>query len=66
MRKKGDVTLNAGRQAGLSISGTDNLLGNHKQSSLGFTEKGPKKRIHPVSISSLGENALLMPEVRGE
>jgi len=37
----------------------------HAQPSLGFTENGPKKRKYPVSGSSLGENALLMPEVRG-
>jgi len=36
------------------------------QLSLGFTEDGLKKRKYPVSSSSLGENALLMPEVRGE
>jgi len=34
--------------------------------SLGFTENGQKTRKYPVSGSSVGENALLMPEVRGE
>jgi hypothetical protein len=38
----------------------------HAQTSLGFTENGPKKRKYPVSGSSVGANALLMPEVRGE
>ncbi len=38
----------------------------HVEPTLGFTENGQKKRKHPVSCSSLGENALLMPEVRGE
>jgi hypothetical protein len=38
----------------------------HAQPSLGFTENGPKKRKYPVSGSSVGANALLMPEVRGE
>lgn len=33
---------------------------------LGFTENNPKKKKYPVSCSSLGENALLMLEVRGE
>lgn len=46
--------------AGLSISKTADRLR--------FTENGPekkKKRKYPVSSSSLGKNALLMPEVRG-
>ncbi len=38
----------------------------HTQSSLGFTENGPKKRKYPVSGSCMDENALLMSEVRGE
>jgi len=38
----------------------------HAQPSLGFTEYGPKERKYPVSGSSVGKNALLMPEVRGE
>ncbi len=38
----------------------------HTQPSLGFAENGLKKRKYPVSRSSLGENALLLPEVRGE
>ncbi len=36
------------------------------QPSLGFTENGPKKRKYLFSSSNVGENALLMPEVRGE
>jgi len=31
-----------------------------------FTENGPKKGKYPVSLSSVDENTLLMPEVRGE
>ncbi len=38
----------------------------HTQSSLVFTENGPKKRKYPVSSSCGDENALLMSEVRGE
>ncbi len=35
-------------------------------SSLGFTKNYPKNRKYPVSSSYVGENALLMPEVKGE
>jgi len=48
------------RQAGLGISETD-LLGFSHTISLEFTE-----RTFPVSASSVGENALWMPEVRGK
>jgi len=34
------------------------------QPSPGFTESGQRKRKYPVSSSSLGENAFLMPEVK--
>ncbi|XP_073782825.1 uncharacterized protein si:rp71-77l1.2 isoform X1 [Danio rerio] len=34
--------------------------------SRGFTKNGRKKRKYPVSDSSVGTNALLMPELRGE
>ncbi|MDF4259779.1 hypothetical protein P3388_25940 [Vibrio parahaemolyticus] len=67
MRKKGDLSdfergmVVGARRAGLSI-----YWDFHTQPSLGFTEDGPKKKKYPVSSSSLGENALLMPEVRGE
>ncbi len=66
MRKKGDLSdcehgmVVGARRAGLSISETADLWG------FSCTTNGPKKRKHPVSGSSLGENALLMPEVRGE
>jgi len=33
---------------------------------LGFTKNGVKKEKHPVCGSPVGENALLMLEVRGE
>jgi len=36
----------------------------HAQPSLRFKEYGPKKRKYPVSVSSVGENALLMPDER--
>lgn len=32
----------------------------------GFTENGPKMRTYPVSGSSLAENDLLTPDIRGE
>ncbi len=38
----------------------------HAQTSLGFTENGPKKRNYPVSGSCVDENALLKSEVRGQ
>lgn len=34
--------------------------------SLGFIQDGLTKRKHPVRISSLGENRLLMSEIRGK
>ncbi len=40
--------------------------GFHTQSSLGFTENGPKKKTYPVSGSCVDENDLLMSEVGGE
>ncbi len=36
------------------------------QPSLEFTENGTKKRKYAVIGSSVGDNALLMPEVRGD
>jgi len=57
--------------AWLLVSGCSEYFRNfywdhHTQPSLGFTENGPKKRKYAVSGSIVGENALLMPEVRGE
>lgn len=40
--------------------------GTPTQPSLGFAENGPEKRKYTVSVSSRGENVLMMPEVRGE
>ena len=54
------------RRAGLSISETADLLGFSRTTISRVTENGPKKRKFPVSGTSLGENALLKPEVRGE
>jgi len=54
------------RRASLSISQSAQLLGFHAQPFLGFTKNGVKKENHPVSCSPVGENALLMLEVRGE
>jgi len=36
----------------------------HTQPFLGFTKNGVKREKHPVSSSLVGENALLMQEVR--
>jgi len=38
----------------------------HAQPFLGFTNNGVKREKHPVCGSPVGENALLMLEVRGE
>ena len=71
MGKKGDLSdfergmVVGARRAGLSISGTADLLG-FSCTTISRVENGPKKRKYPVSGSSVGENALLMPEVRGE
>ncbi len=72
MEKKGDLSdfecgvVVSARRVGLSISEAAGLLGFHAQPPLGFTENGLKKRKYLVSSSSLGENALLMAEVRGQ
>ncbi len=54
--------------AALSISETADLLGFSRAtiSRVAYTENGPKKRKYPVSCSSLGENALSMPEENGQ
>ena len=54
------------REGGLSISETADLLAFSSATSLGFAENGAKNQKRPVSSSSLGRNALLMKEVRGE
>lgn len=65
MRKKGDLRdfqydmVGDAREAGLGISETVNLLGFSHTS---VSEKGPKKRKHPVSRRS--EEAEVLPEVR--
>ena len=72
MGKKGDLSdferglVVGARRAGLSISETADLLGFSRTTISRVTENGPKMRQYPVSGTSLGENALLMPEVRGE
>jgi len=38
----------------------------HAQPFLGFTKNGVKREKHPVCVSPVGENVLLMLEVRGE
>jgi len=38
----------------------------HSQPFLGFTKNGVKREKHPVCSSPVGDNALLMLEVRGE
>ncbi len=75
MGKKGDLSdfergmVVGARRAGLSISKTADLLGFSQttifriyRTSLGFTEKGQKKRKYQVSGSWMDENALLMSE----
>ncbi|KAF6732513.1 Galectin-3-binding protein B [Oryzias melastigma] len=55
------------RRTGLSISEITDLLGFSPKPSQGFTKNGPKKeKKHPFSGSYVSENALLMPEVKGE
>ena len=72
MGKKGDVSdferglVVGARRAGLSISETADLLGFSRTTISRVTENGPKKRKYPVSSNSPGENALLMPKVRGQ
>ena len=72
MGKKGDLRdferglVVGARRAGLSISETADLLGFSRTTISRVTENGPKKRKYPVSGTLLGENALLVPEVRGE
>ncbi len=70
MGKKGDLSdIERGMVVGARRAGLKKLLiywDFNAQSSLGFTENGPKKRKYPVSSSCVDENALLMSEVRGE
>jgi len=54
------------RRAGLSISQSAQLLGFSQQPFLGFIKNGVKREKHPVCGSPVGENALMMLEVRGE
>jgi len=59
MGKKGDLSL--------SISQKAHKMGFHAQPFLGFTKNGVKRvKKHPVCGSPVGENAMLMLEVRGE
>lgn len=53
------------RQTDLSISETPALLGSCTTISSIYTERSEKSK-YPVRGSSLGKNALLIPEVRGE
>lgn len=52
------------RHASLSISRISRVLGFTTKPFLGFTANGLKKRKDTVSSSSLGKNALLMPDIR--
>jgi len=69
MRKKGISDFELGmvvgaRQAGLSISVTY-LLG-FSCTTISRVYSGPKKEMYIVSSRSVGKNALLTPEVRGD
>jgi len=69
MEKKGDLSnfergmVVGARHAGLSIFSYWDF---HAQPFLGFTKNGVKSEKHPVCSSPVGENALLMLEIRGE
>ena len=54
------------RQGGLSISETADLLGFSHTTVSRVCREWCEKQKHPVSSSSVGRNALLMREVRGE
>jgi len=70
MGKNGDLTnfergmVVGARRAGLNISQSAQLLG--FSCTTISTKNGMKREKHPVSGSPVGENALLMLEVRGE
>jgi len=68
MGKKGDLSnFERGMVVGCMVF--HNLLSYwdfHTQPFLGFTKNGVKRKKRPVCGSPVGENALLMLEVRGE
>jgi len=72
MGKRGDLSnfehgmVVGARRAGLSISQYASNWDFSSQPFLGFTKNGVKREKHPVCDSPVGENALLMLEVRGE
>jgi len=66
-RKVFNAILRIGaRRTGQSVSQFAQLLGFSLKPFLGFTKNGVKREKHPVCGSPVGENALLMLEVRGE
>jgi len=71
MGKKGDLSnfehgmVVGARRTGLSVLQFDQLLG-FSRTTIWFTKNGLKREKHPVCGSPVGENALLMLEVRGE
>lgn len=69
MGEKGDLSnFERGMVVGARRTGLHNLLSYwdfHAQPFLGFTN-GVKREKHPVCGSPVGENGLLMQEVRGE
>jgi len=67
MGKKGDLSnFEHGMVVGARSNNLLSYWDFHTQPFLRFTKNGVKREKHPVCGSPVGENALLMLEVRGE